>query len=124
MALEPYVILVLDDDGPIRELIQLYLGDAGYKLIIASELGEQALAQASIVKPDLALIDLHLPDAKLSGFDTIAKLREKFPDIKIIGFSGYHDWKQTALELGANAFIGKPFLEAELLAIIKQVLEG
>lgn len=113
-------ILILDDEKEIAEVIALYLKNEGYETVIAST-GREALNQIGEKIPDLALLDVMLPD--MSGFRVLQKIREvhRFPVIMLTAKTEYTD-KITGLTLGADDYIAKPFNPLELVARVKAQL--
>ncbi len=113
-------ILVLDDEKEIAEVIALYLRNEGYEVELAHT-GRQAMEAVEREQPDLALLDVMLPD--IDGFRILQKLREKyrFPVIMLTAKTEYTD-KVTGLTLGADDYIAKPFNPLELVARVKAQL--
>ena len=110
-------ILVVEDDAPVRNLITTTLKAHDYKHIIA-ENGEEAIRQASTCNPDIALLDLGLPD--MDGVEAIKKIRtwSNMPIIVISARSEDSD-KIEALDNGADDYLTKPFSVEELLARLR-----
>lgn len=113
-------ILVLDDEKEIAEVIALYLKNEGYEVTLAYT-GREALKKIEEDVPDLALLDVMLPD--VDGFRVLQKIREKykFPVIMLTAKTEYTD-KITGLTLGADDYIAKPFNPLELVARVKAQL--
>ena len=113
-------ILVLDDEKEIADVIALYLKNDGYEVETAYT-GREALAMIGREQPDLALLDVMLPD--IDGFRILEKIREKyrFPVIMLTAKTEYMD-KITGLTLGADDYIPKPFNPLELVARVKAQL--
>ena len=113
-------ILVLDDEKEIADVIALYLKNDGYEVQTAYT-GREALAMIGREQPDLALLDVMLPD--IDGFRILQKIREKyrFPVIMLTAKTEYTD-KIEGLTLGADDYIVKPFSPREVVARIKAVL--
>ncbi|MDO4298769.1 MAG: VanR-ABDEGLN family response regulator transcription factor [Lachnospiraceae bacterium] len=113
-------ILVLDDEKEIAEIIALYLENEGYE-VMAAGTGREALAMIEKGAPDLALLDIMLPD--IDGFRVLQKIREKykFPVIMLTAKTEYTD-KIAGLTLGADDYIPKPFNPLELVARVKAQL--
>jgi two-component system KDP operon response regulator KdpE len=113
-------ILVIEDETPIRHFIQTTLSGAGYRVVDA-EGGKEGLTQAMAWNPDVVLLDLGLPD--LDGLEVIQRLREwtSRPIIVLTARSQEHD-KVTALDLGADDYLTKPFGIEELLARMRVAL--
>jgi DNA-binding response OmpR family regulator len=117
-------ILVVDDDKTIVKLLSIWLETNGYEVITASGASE-ALAVTSREKPDLILLDNHMP--MTSGLSIIGKLKEfsknaMVPIIIITGYPSNH-LSDLAQELGATDLLGKPFDMEEMLSKIKKALE-
>ena len=111
------LILIVEDDAPIRNLITTTLKAHEYKYLTAQN-GENAIMQASSHNPDIVLLDLGLPD--VDGVEVIKKIRtwSEMPIIVISARSEDND-KIEALDAGADDYLTKPFSVEELLARIR-----
>ncbi len=111
------LILVVEDDAPVRNLIGTTLKTHGYEYMTASN-GESAVMQASSHNPDVVLLDLGLPD--IDGVDVIKKIRT-WSEMPIIVISARTEDKDKidALDAGADDYLTKPFSVEELLARIR-----
>ena len=111
------LILIVEDDPPVRNLISTTLKTHDYKYIIASN-GQEAIMEASTHNPDIVLLDLGLPD--LDGVEIIRTIRtwSNMPIIVISARSEDND-KIEALDSGADDYLTKPFSVEELLARIR-----
>lgn len=111
------LILVVEDDAPVRNLIGTTLKTHGYNYMTAST-GESALMQASSNNPNIVLLDLGLPD--IDGVDVIKKIRT-WSEMPIIVISARTEDKEKieALDAGADDYLTKPFSVEELLARIR-----
>lgn len=111
------LILVVEDDAPVRNLIGTTLKTHGYNYMTAST-GESALMQASSNNPNIVLLDLGLPD--IDGVDVIKKIRT-WSELPIIVISARTEDKEKieALDAGADDYLTKPFSVEELLARIR-----
>ena len=114
------LILVVEDDRPIRNLIITTLKTHDYKYL-AAENGSSAILEASSHHPDIVLLDLGLPD--MEGVEVIKKIRtwSNMPIIVISARSEDTD-KIEALDAGADDYITKPFDMEEVLARIESNL--
>jgi two-component system KDP operon response regulator KdpE len=114
------VILVVDDEPQILRVMRASLPIRGYEVITASS-GEDALDQLSKQVPDLVILDLVMPET--SGLEVCRRVRE-FSSVPIIVLSakGSESDKVTALDLGADDYVTKPFGMDELLARVRAVL--
>lgn len=113
-------ILVVEDDGPIRNLISTALQTNQYKYDLSVN-GEKALLSLSTHHYDIVLLDLGLPDK--DGIEIIEQFRtfSMTPIIVISARSGDED-KIRALDAGADDYITKPFSIEELLARVRSTL--
>jgi two-component system KDP operon response regulator KdpE len=113
-------ILVIDDEIQIRRLLQITLESAGYQIAMA-ETGRQGCEQAALVRPELILLDLGLPD--WDGLRVLRTIREwtATPVLVLSVRSGEQDIV-SALDAGADDYLTKPFRPAELLARVRTAL--
>ena len=111
------VVLVVEDDIPVRNLMVTTLKTHDYKYLTA-ESGSQALLQAASHNPDVVFLDLGLPD--MDGIDVIRQIRSwsNMPIIVISARSDDAD-KIEALDAGADDYLTKPFSVEELLARLR-----
>ena len=111
------LILVVEDDPPIRNLITTTLKTNDYRYLIAAN-GETAILEASSHNPDIVLLDLGLPD--IDGVQVIRTIRSwsNLPIIVISARSEDND-KIEALDAGADDYLTKPFSVEELLARLR-----
>ena len=111
------LILIVEDDPPIRNLISVALETHDYRFLSASS-GGTAIMEASSHNPDIMLLDLGLPD--LDGVEVIRKIRSwsNLPIIVISARSDDSD-KIEALDAGADDYLTKPFSVDELLARLR-----
>ena len=110
-------ILVVEDDGTVRNMIAAALETQSYSYRLA-ETGSKAISEAMAQKPDIMLLDLGLPD--MDGVNVIAKVRE-WSNMPIIVISARNDDpdKVHALDAGADDYLTKPFSVDELLARLR-----
>ena len=111
------LILVVEDDAPVRNLITTTLKAHDYKFITAQN-GNNAIMEASSHNPDIVLLDLGLPD--MDGVEVIERIRT-WSDMPIIVISARSEDKDKidALDAGADDYLTKPFSVEELLARIR-----
>ena len=111
------LILVVEDDPPVRNLITTTLKTNEYRFLSAKN-GEEAIIEASSHNPDIILMDLGLPD--MDGVEVIEKIRtwSGVPIIVISARSEDAD-KIEALDAGADDYLTKPFSVEELLARLR-----
>jgi signal transduction histidine kinase len=118
-------ILVVDDEAAIRDLTTDILEERGYDVVLASS-GEEAvrLFTAERGKIDLVILDMIMPG--LNGLETLKRLREVAPDIRVLLSSGYspEGTRAEALERGAVGFIHKPYRVADLSTAVRGALSS
>ncbi|MBI4589207.1 MAG: response regulator [Candidatus Rokubacteria bacterium] len=116
---EPVIVLI-EDELPIRRFLRATLHAQGYRLFEAPT-GADGLVEAATRQPDVIIIDLGLPD--MDGLEVIRRLRE-WASVPIIVLSarGQERDKVAALDAGADDYVSKPFAPGELLARIRVAL--
>ena len=116
----PEKILIVEDEREIADLVELYLKNENYE--VAKFYGaKEALAYIGMAEPDLAILDIMLPDS--DGLAICQKIREAYtyPIIMLTAKDAETD-KITGLTLGADDYITKPFRPLELVARVKAQL--
>jgi len=114
-------LLVVDDEPNIRELLSTSLRFAGFEVVSAGS-GREALAAAELHAPDLAVLDVMLPD--MDGFTVTRRLRaagKHFPVLFLTAKDDTED-KVTGLTVGGDDYVTKPFSLDEVVARIRAVL--
>lgn len=121
MTTNTVTILIVDDEPAIRKLVRVSLVSQGYD-ILEAENARQALQLVKADRPDAILLDLGLPD--MQGHDLLARWRAELIELPIIILSSRTDEAGivSALELGADDYITKPFGVKELVARIRVAL--
>ena len=114
MTTSEATVLLIEDEPEIRRFLRSVLPDHGFRVLEATT-GKDALAQAAAQNPDMILLDLGLPD--MDGLEIIRSLRTwtQIP-ILILSARDQEQVKVTALDLGADDYVTKPFGVQELLA--------
>lgn len=113
-------ILVVDDQSSVRQLLQEYLTEQGFRVITAVD-GQMALYSARHDLPDLILLDIMMP--KMDGYQFLRVYRqERQTPIIIITAREEETDAVLGLELGADDYIIKPFRMREMLARIRAIL--
>ena len=114
-----FLVLVVEDDKPIRNLITTTLKMNDYRFITAVK-GNEAIMLSASHKPDIIILDLGLPD--IDGVEVIEHIRT-WSDVPIIIVSARSEDRDkiTALDKGADDYLTKPFSVDELLARLRVI---
>jgi two-component system, OmpR family, KDP operon response regulator KdpE len=113
-------VLIVEDEPEIRRFLRSSLGAEGYK-IVESATGRRGAIDATTHKPDLAIVDLGLPD--FDGIEVIRQIRRWSPmPILVLSARIQERAKIDALDAGANDYVIKPFGIGELLARVRAAL--
>jgi two-component system, OmpR family, KDP operon response regulator KdpE len=113
-------ILIIEDEPEIRRFLRSSLGAEGYK-VVESATARRGSIDAATHKPDLAIVDLGLPD--FDGVEVIRRIRDWSPmPILVLSARVQERAKIDALDAGANDYVTKPFGVGELLARVRAAL--
>ena len=119
MSTQP-LVLVADDEQRITKLVSIALTDEGFRVVTAAG-GEEALAKAEEIRPDIVLLDIVMPD--LDGIEVMRQIRERRPvPVILLTARGAASEKAKGLDQGADDYIAKPFHLDELAARVRAVL--
>ncbi len=114
------VVMVVDDSLTVRKATTRMLMRAGYQVITAKD-GLDALEKIADNSPNIMLLDIEMP--RMDGFELTKRLRDdpKFKTLPIIMITSRaaEKHRKFAMELGVNAYLGKPYREEELLEHVK-----
>lgn len=118
-------ILLIDDDLNLLQMVRLMLSRVGHEVETVDD-GEKGVALARQVQPDVAIIDVMMPD--ISGYDVVRRLRAdpataRIPVIILTARNQPMD-RHMAIEVGANSFLAKPVTSKELIARVEAVLKA
>jgi len=116
-------ILIVDDEEGIVKVVKMYLEHHRYEVITALD-GQEGLEKAKTEKPDLIVLDLMLP--KINGYKVCGLLKKdaRHAKIPVILFTARAQEKDVKLgeEVGADAYITKPFEPEALLSKIEELM--
>lgn len=120
--MKPLTLMLVDDNPRFLSAASSYLGEIDEFILVSTlEGGKEAVAKAKELKPDVILVDLAMPD--IAGLQLIPQLRESLPDLGIVALT-VHDnpqYREAALEAGADAFVTKSQILKHLEPTIKEV---
>ena len=118
------LVMVVDDSLTVRRVTQRLLERSGYEVLLAKD-GVDALRQLQDVRPDVMLVDIEMP--RMDGFDLTRHVRgteltRSIPIVMITSRTA-DKHRRMAMELGVNAYLGKPYQDDELLALIRSYVK-
>ncbi len=117
-------VLIVDDEADIRKVVSFRLNKIGYEVLLAID-GQQGLDMIYKDKPDIILLDLHLP--VITGYEICRRVKadENLKHIPIIFFSASSgsEIENHTKDYGADDYIVKPFKADDLIAKIKKYLD-
>jgi len=120
------ISILLVDDNPTFLRIATHLLEVHDDVVVVGAVrgGEEVLAQAQGLRPDIVLIEISVPN--LPGLEIIPRLRMALPKAGIIALTviGTDGYRQAALEAGADDFITKATMGADLLPAIRRVVQA
>jgi response regulator of citrate/malate metabolism len=108
-------VVVVDDDFMVRTIHEAYVGELpGFEVVGSAATGGEALDLIARIRPDLVLLDVHLPD--MTGIDVLHELRRRrdYVGIIVVTAERHIDFVRSALRGGASQYLIKPFSAAEL----------
>lgn len=125
MASGHETVLIIDDEEAIRQVASDILGSYGYRVRLAAD-GEEGVAvyRRQAEQIDLVILDMIMP--KRGGRETFLKLQEINPKVPVLFSTGYsqNDKVNEILALGVRGFIQKPYQVRDLLAKVREILDG
>ncbi|MGA2089941.1 MAG: response regulator [Endomicrobiales bacterium] len=116
-------ILIMDDEPALRNIVYNLLKPLGHQLFTSAD-GRQAIETGAKEIPDVALLDVRVPD--MDGLEVLTELRKINPHIKCIMLSGFGDTDAAvdAIKRGAFEYINKPFKIDEVLKIVSKAVDA
>jgi len=119
-------VLVVDDDRVIQQLLEVNLELEGYEVVGTASDGREALDKIAKLKPDLVILDIMMP--KMDGMAVCRHLKAdpetaKIPVILLSARAQDMDIRD-GLDIGANAYLTKPFDPVELIDVVARLLKG
>jgi DNA-binding NarL/FixJ family response regulator len=118
-------VSIVEDNDEIREgLAVLINGSPGYHCVATYPDAERALARLALMRPDVVLMDIHLP--KMSGIECVEKLKEQNPDLPVMMLTVYEDDDNVfqSIVAGATGYVLKKTPPSELLEAISDLHNG
>ena len=118
-----YRIMLVDDEEEVRKAMirQMDWEQLGFTVAGDAENGRDALEKLEQLEPDVVMTDIRMP--YMDGLALTARIREKYPSVKILIFSGYDDFEyaQQAIKLHVTEYILKPVNSQELAEILQRI---
>ncbi len=118
------IVLVVDDSLTVRRVMHRLLTREGYQVVLATD-GVDGLHQLQAMRPDIVLLDIEMP--RMDGFDLTRNIRDMaatatLPIIMITSRTAAKH-RERAMELGVNAYLGKPYQDDVLLDLVHGLIE-
>ena len=116
-------VLIVDDSRTSRKILKGVLEDAGYEIIGEATNGEEGYLKYKELKPDLVTMDITMPT--MDGIESLSLIKHADENAKVIMITaaGQKEKMVEALKRGAEEFITKPFVNEDVLATIKRVVQ-
>ena len=122
MAASALLILVVDDEAPLRRVVASVLREEGYSVAEAGN-GKEALDLLADTDANLVLLDMRMP--VMDGWEFTESAKEQFPDVPILVMTAARDAEKWAREVGAVGFLSKPFdLDHMLEEVAEHIKRG
>lgn len=118
-------VVLVDDHPMLREgTAALLAAQADIAVVGQTGRGAEAVALVGVRRPDVLVLDLHLPD--LSGVEVARRVRAEHPDVAILILSNYEDagYVRALLQLGVRGYLGKVAGGTEIVAAVRGVARG
>jgi two-component system, NarL family, invasion response regulator UvrY len=107
-------VLIVDDQEAFRSAARLVVElAAGFEIAGEADTGEDGVAMATEIRPDLVLMDMNLPG--IDGLEATRQIMTALPETRVIALSTYDEFSERAIAAGAVAFISKSDFEPEIL---------
>jgi DNA-binding NarL/FixJ family response regulator len=122
---KPISVLIADDNHHIRESLHVLLGPLENMVLVGdASNGEEAIAMAAELNPDIILMDINM--SPVNGFEATRKILKQNPDVKIIGLSLHVEasYCRNMLRLGARGYVTKSSPYHEIISAINEVFAG
>jgi DNA-binding response OmpR family regulator len=116
------LVLVVDDEALIQQLVATPLEEAGFKVVVASN-GDQATVSLQNDPVRAVVTDIDLKD-KLTGWDVARRARELHPGIPVVYMTGANADEWTAQGVPDSLLIAKPFVPAQMVTAVSQLLNA
>ena len=118
-----YSIILVDEEEEVSKSIikKIEWQAAGFHVVGDAENGEDAMEKIEVLEPDVVLTDIRMP--YMDGLALAEKVRQRYPSMKVVIFSGYDDFEyaQRAIKLNVTEYILKPVNVEELTSILKKI---
>ena len=121
----PVRVLVVDDHEVVRRgVVDVIDADPTLEVVAEAASVRDAIVRAAAVRPDVAVIDLKLPDG--TGIEVVRRLREEAPDLRCVVLTSFDDDEAVAAALaaGASAFVLKTVRGTEIADVVRKVAAG
>jgi DNA-binding NtrC family response regulator len=121
VAGRPMVALVVENDAPVRQLLDAILQTQGWERVLGDRWDDAGVRDAA-AWVDLLLLDHRLPGA--TGLEILAEVKASRPELRVVMLTGDLDVREEAERLGVDAFLHKPFDVAVLVDLLREPVDG
>ena len=116
-------VLVVDDDPDARTLMRRVLETKSvFQVVGEAADGVEALERMEELQPQLVIMDVRMP--QMDGIQATRRIKERWPDTAVVGFSAFGDKEREMLDAGANAYILKDLASDEVITLIRTAADG
>lgn len=118
-------VVIVDDNPKFLAVLQEFLGEyEGIQVIAATDSGHEAIELVGARQPALMIVDLWMPD--MGGLELTRQVKARWPETPIIILTLFDSerHREAALEAGANAFVTKGRMDADLMPAVERLLDG
>jgi NarL family two-component system response regulator LiaR len=110
-------VLIVDDQESFRSAVRLVIESTdGFEVVGEAGSGEEGVAMATELRPNLVLMDINLPG--IDGLEATRRIVSILPETRVVGLSTYTEYEERVLNAGARAFVSKSEFEPARLAEI------
>jgi two-component system response regulator AtoC len=121
VAGRPMVALVVENDVPVRQLLDAILQTQGWERVLGDSWDDVGVRDAA-AWVDLLLLDHRLPGP--NGLEILAEVKASRPELRVVMLTGDLDVREEAERLGVDAFLHKPFDVAVLVDLLREPVDG
>lgn len=118
-------VMLIEDNASLRDLMAFLLQMEGFEVVFGPTRPEAIPAALHREQPEVAILDVHLKDRRATGLEVLRTVRqdEALQGVRLLLISGM-DYSREAAQMGADAFLSKPFMGDELIAKVRSLAQA